>query len=202
MVVCSREYRGYTYLLREAVPSDCRLLYDWRMDPVTRAGSFGHATFPYEEHEKWFRKLMADPCRKQFILLRMPARADAAEKGGRPAGGSRAAEAHTAAAADAGAEQPAAATPAAQLRLDLTGQEAEISYSVAAAERGKGLGTLLIQMAVSYAGNLSGIRTLTAGVLPDNAASRRIFEKCGFRLFSEEPGKLLYIYKLKGDTDG
>lgn len=167
MVVCSREYRGSTYLLREAVPSDCRLLYDWRMDPVTRAGSFGHDTFPYEEHEKWFRKLMADPCRKQFILLRLPA-----------------------------------ATPAAQLRLDLLGQEAEISYSVAASERGKGLGTLLIQMAVSYAGNLSGIRTLTAEVLPDNTASRRIFEKCGFYLSGEKPGKLLYIYKLKGDTDG
>ncbi len=164
MVVCSREYRGSTYLLREAVPSDCRLLYDWRMDPVTRAG---HDTFPYEEHEKWFRKLMADPCRKQFILLRMPA-----------------------------------ATPAAQLRLDLLGQEAEISYSVAAAERGKGIGTLLIQTAVSYAGNLSGIRTLTAEVLPDNTASRRIFEKCGFHLSGEKPGKLLYIYKLKGDTDG
>ena len=167
MVVCSREYRGSTYLLREAVPSDCRLLYDWRMDPVTRAGSFGHDTFPYEEHEKWFRKLMADPCRKQFILLRMPA-----------------------------------ATPAAQLRLDLLGQEAEISYSVAAAERGKGIGTLLIQTAVSYAGNLSGIRTLTAEVLPDNTASRRIFEKCGFHLLRKEPGKLLYIYNLKGDTDG
>ena len=150
MVVCSREYRGSTYLLREAVPSDC-----------------SHDTFPYEEHEKWFRKLMADPCRKQFILLRMPA-----------------------------------ATPAAQLRLDLLGQEAEISYSVAAAERGKGIGTLLIQTAVSYAGNLSGIRTLTAEVLPDNTASRRIFEKCGFHLSGEKPGKLLYIYKLKGDTDG
>lgn len=167
MVVCSREYRGSTYLLREAVPSDCRLLYDWRMDPVTRAGSFGHDTFPYEEHEKWFRKLMADPCRKQFILLRLPA-----------------------------------ATPAAQLRLDLSGQEAEISYSVAASERGKGLGTLLIQMAVSHARNVSGIRTLTAEVLPDNTASRRIFEKCGFHLSGEKPGKLLYIYKLKGDTDG
>ena len=167
MVVCSREYRGSTYLLREAVPSDCRLLYDWRMDPVTRAGSFGHDTFPYEEHEKWFQKLMADPCRKQFILLRMPA-----------------------------------ATPAAQLRLDLLGQEAEISYSVAAAERGKGIGTLLIQMAVSHARNVSGIRTLTAEVLPDNTASRRIFEKCGFHLSGEKPGKLLYIYKLKGDTDG
>ena len=167
MVVCSREYRGSTYLLREAVPSDCRLLYDWRMDPVTRAGSFGHDTFPYEEHEEWFRKLMADPCRKQFILLRLPA-----------------------------------ATPAAQLRLDLLGQEAEISYSVAASERGKGLGTLLIQMAVSHARNVSGIRTLTAEVLPDNTASRRIFEKCGFHLSGEKPGKLLYIYKLKGDTDG
>ena len=167
MVVCSREYRGSTYLLREAVPSDCRLLYDWRMDPVTRAGSFGHDTFPYEEHEKWFRKLMADPCRKQFILLRMPVE-----------------------------------TPAAQLRLDLSGQKAEISYSVAASERGKGLGTLLIQMAVSHARNVSGIRTLTAEVLPDNTASRRIFEKCGFHLLRKEPGKLLYIYNLKGDTAG
>ena len=192
MVVCSREYRGSTYLLREAVPSDCRLLYDWRMDPVTRAGSFGHDTFPYEEHEKWFQKLMADPCRKQFILLRMPA------------AGSSAAELPVAAqtAADSTEAVLPAATPAAQLRLDLLGQEAEISYSVAAAERGKGIGTLLIQTAVSYAGNLSGIRTLTAEVLPDNTASRRIFEKCGFHLSGEKPGKLLYIYKLKGDTDG
>lgn len=192
MVVCSREYRGSTYLLREAVPSDCRLLYDWRMDPITRAGSFGHDTFPYEEHEKWFRKLMADPCRKQFILLRMPA------------AGSSAAEQPVAAqtAADSTEAALPAATPAAQLRLDLLGQEAEISYSVAAAERGKGIGTLLIQTAVSYAGNLSGIRTLTAEVLPDNTASRRIFEKCGFHLSGEKPGKLLYIYKLKGDTDG
>jgi RimJ/RimL family protein N-acetyltransferase len=175
MVVCSREYRGSTYLLREAVPSDCRLLYDWRMDPVTRAGSFSHDIFPYEEHEKWFRKLMSDPCRKQFILLRLPAST---------------------------AQTTAAATPAAQLRLELSGQEAEISYSVAAAERGKGIGTLLIQTAVSYTGNLSGIRALTAEVLPDNTASRRIFEKCGFHLSGEKPGKLLYIYKLKGDTDG
>ena len=192
MVVCTREYRGFTYLLREAVPSDCRLLYDWRMDPVTRAGSFGHDTFPYEEHEKWFRKLMADPCRKQFILLRMPA------------AGSSAAELPVAAqtAADSTEAVLPAATPAAQLRLDLSGQDAEISYSVAASERGKGIGTLLIQMAVSHARNVSGIRTLTAEVLPDNTASRRIFEKCGFHLSGEKPGKLLYIYKLKGDTDG
>ena len=208
MVVCSREYRGSTYLLREAVPSDCRLLYDWRMDPVTRAGSFGHDTFPYEEHEKWFRKLMADPCRKQFILLRLPGRSASADssKAEQPGtdynavGGSRAAEPQTT--ADAAGDALPAATPAAQLRLDLLGQEAEISYSVAAAERGKGIGTLLIQTAVSYAGNLSGIRTLTAEVLPDNTASRRIFEKCGFHLSGEKPGKLLYIYKLKGDTDG
>lgn len=197
MVVCTREYRGFTYLLREAVPSDCRLLYDWRMDPVTRAGSFCHDTFPYEEHEQWFRKLMADPCRKQFILLRLPA--------GVATGGIRAVEqpyAGRTAADAAGTAQPSAAAPAAQLRLDLMGQEAEISYSVAASERGKGIGTLLIRMAVSYVRNLSGIRALTAEVLPDNTASRRIFEKCGFHLFREEPGKLLYICKLKGDTDG
>ena len=196
MVVCSREYRGSTYLLREAVPSDCRLLYDWRMDPVTRAGSFGHDTFPYEEHEKWFRKLMADPCRKQFILLRLPGRSASA--------GSSAAEQPGTAqtAADSTEAVLPAATPAAQLRLDLSGQKAEISYSVAASERGKGLGTLLIQMAVSHARNVSGIRTLTAEVLPDNTASRRIFEKCGFHLLRKEPGKLLYIYNLKGDTDG
>lgn len=208
MVVCSREYRGSTYLLREAVPSDCRLLYDWRMDPVTRAGSFSNDIFPYEEHEKWFWKLMADPCRKQFILLRLPGRSasadsSTAEQPGaehNAVGGSRAAEPQTT--ADAAGDALPAATPAAQLRLDLSGQEAEISYSVAASERGKGLGTLLIQMAVSHARNVSGIRTLTAEVLPDNTASRRIFEKCGFHLLRKEPGKLLYIYNLKGDTNG
>ena len=132
---------------------------------------------------------MADPCRKQFILLRMPA-----------AGSSAAEQPGTAqTAADSTEAVLPAATPAAQLRLDLSGQKAEISYSVAASERGKGLGTLLIQMAVSHARNVSGIRTLTAEVLPDNTASRRIFEKCGFHLLRKEPGKLLYIYNLKGD---
>lgn len=67
---------GDRLCLRRAVPSDCRLLYDWRNDPLVRENSFHHESFPYEAHVQWFEKLLKDPDRVQYVL----------EKDGTPAG--------------------------------------------------------------------------------------------------------------------
>lgn len=73
-------------------------------------------------------------------------------------------------------------TPVGLFRIDFTGrEEAEISYSVAKAYRHRGYGTEIIRAGEKLVGeNFSVIHILTAGVKPDNQASCRIFEKCGF----------------------
>jgi UDP-2,4-diacetamido-2,4,6-trideoxy-beta-L-altropyranose hydrolase len=46
--------------LREAEPRDVRLLFDWANDPAARAQSFTQATIPWEDHERWFARKLAD----------------------------------------------------------------------------------------------------------------------------------------------
>jgi UDP-2,4-diacetamido-2,4,6-trideoxy-beta-L-altropyranose hydrolase len=46
--------------LREAEPGDSRLLFEWVNDPVVRARSFTQATIPWEDHERWFARKLAD----------------------------------------------------------------------------------------------------------------------------------------------
>lgn len=44
---------------RNATEADSRLLWDWANDPLTRAASFSSAPIPWEEHESWFRRRLA-----------------------------------------------------------------------------------------------------------------------------------------------
>jgi RimJ/RimL family protein N-acetyltransferase len=46
--------------LRGAEHSDARLLFEWVNDPVVRAQSFTQATIPWEDHERWFARKLAD----------------------------------------------------------------------------------------------------------------------------------------------
>lgn len=46
--------------LREASVGDARLLFEWANDPVVRAQSFTQATIPWQDHERWFAKKLAD----------------------------------------------------------------------------------------------------------------------------------------------
>ena len=46
--------------LREAVASDARLLFDWVNDPVVRAQSFTQTMIPWEDHQRWFARKLAD----------------------------------------------------------------------------------------------------------------------------------------------
>ncbi|HEX6239237.1 MAG TPA: GNAT family N-acetyltransferase [Polyangiales bacterium] len=49
-----------TLTLRPAEPGDARLLFEWANDPVARAQSFSQATIPWEDHERWFTRKLAD----------------------------------------------------------------------------------------------------------------------------------------------
>jgi RimJ/RimL family protein N-acetyltransferase len=46
--------------LRDAEPGDARLLFEWANDPVARAQSFTQASIPWEDHERWFARKLAD----------------------------------------------------------------------------------------------------------------------------------------------
>lgn len=58
---------------------------------------------------------------------------------------------------------------------------AEVSVYVAAAARGRGVGTALLGALVESS-EAGGVWTLEAGILPENEASVRMHERCGFRV--------------------
>jgi phosphinothricin acetyltransferase len=58
---------------------------------------------------------------------------------------------------------------------------AEVSVYVAGAARGRGIGLQLLSGLVT-ASEQAGIWTLQAGIFPENQASIRLHERCGFRI--------------------
>jgi len=52
---------GRELRLRAAYEDDCRLLFDWANDPVTRAASFHSAPISWDEHTKWYAQRLRDP---------------------------------------------------------------------------------------------------------------------------------------------
>jgi L-amino acid N-acyltransferase YncA len=58
---------------------------------------------------------------------------------------------------------------------------AEVSVYVAAAARGRGIGTALLKELIASS-EAAGVWTLEAGILPENEASVRMHERCGFRV--------------------
>lgn len=55
--------------LRKAEKTDIDLLFTWANDPVVRNNSFITDPIPYEDHVKWFNKMMDDSNVIQFILV-------------------------------------------------------------------------------------------------------------------------------------
>lgn len=68
---------------------------------------------------------------------------------------------------------------------------AEVSVYIAAAHCGKGVGRRLLE-ALVIASEDAGIWTLQAGIFPENSASIRLHERCGFRVVGrrERIGKM------------
>ena len=55
--------------LRDATSDDLELLLTWANDPCTRQNSFHTEMISYEEHERWFGRMMKDPDQIQYILM-------------------------------------------------------------------------------------------------------------------------------------
>ncbi len=64
---------------------------------------------------------------------------------------------------------------------------AEATIYVAAAHRGRGVGTALMK-ALIEASEAAGVWTLQAGVFPENAGSLRLTSRCGFRIVGTRAG--------------
>lgn len=55
--------------LRKAEKDDMDLLFKWANDSVVRSNSFNTNPIPYENHVRWFKKMMEDDTVLQFILM-------------------------------------------------------------------------------------------------------------------------------------
>lgn len=79
------------------------------------------------------------------------------------------------------------------------GGAAEFAFMVASpAAQGKGLGTRVALMVHAYGFRRLGLERIYASIIPDNTASRRVFEKLGYqidaspaaRAYADEPGDI------------
>ena len=59
---------GNDLKLRRWGENDCRMIYDWRVDPATVRWCIDQRMFSYAEHERWFAAFLADSERCGFIL--------------------------------------------------------------------------------------------------------------------------------------
>jgi len=63
------ERMSHQVSLRPAGLEDCRRVWEWRNDEVTREASFYTNYIPYEEHERWFSRKLTDPHFRIFIAV-------------------------------------------------------------------------------------------------------------------------------------
>ncbi|MCM1103116.1 MAG: GNAT family N-acetyltransferase [Clostridium sp.] len=72
--------------------------------------------------------------------------------------------------------------PIGQIRLNITGNEALIDYSVSAENRGKGYGSELLRLIQKQIDidKIPHVKKLIGQVKYENTVSAKVFEKCGF----------------------
>ena len=84
----------------------------------------------------------------------------------------------------------------------ITGGAAEFAFMIAAvAAQGKGLGTRFAIMLHAFGFTRLGLDRIHASIVPANVASRRVFEKLGYRrddspaarAFADEPGDIVMV---------
>ena len=188
--------------LRPAAEGDREILFHWRNDPVVRHNSFHQEPVAWEDHARWFARLMEDPQARQYILMaestldpeivncqetadsiRVPESGDLLET--------------APAARDPGTKEfTPAVVPVGQIRLNACGDDPsayEISYSVAAEARGKGYGRRMLQMIKEQAPkDLPRLHTLIGRVKKDNPASIAAFRSAGYDPEKTQP---CYVFR-------
>lgn len=90
--------------------------------------------------------------------------------------------------------------PVGQIRLNVEDSEALISYSVAADQRGKGYGIVLLRLVQSQiqVDKISSVTKLKGLVKYGNTASMRAFEHCGYSR-TEQPEYIQYTKQCTCD---
>ena len=135
--------------LRPARPSDSVLLFNWRNEKTTRENSFNTDPLVYGDHEKWFKKALADPDVRIFIY----------EESEEAAG---------------------------QVRIVREGSFREISYSIDAERRGRGMAVSMLKLLEEQLRAAGEGAVLLGRVRPGNTASIRVFEKLGYSREDED----------------
>lgn len=87
--------------------------------------------------------------------------------------------------------------PADGSNLDINDDECEVGYWIARPYWGMGIGTEALRLVVDYCFNEKGFSTLWGDFFPDNPASGRVMEKCGFK----DTGKETLCPSLEVDGD-
>lgn len=130
--------------LRLATEMDVDLLFEWVNEPTVRKNSFSTQDILYDEHCKWFQKILSDQTCRQYIYVH----------NGQDVG---------------------------QIRIQINGEEAEISYSICVQKRGEGYGKQMLQlMSEKIKQDFPNVRKLIGKVKPDNVASQKAFQEKGF----------------------
>lgn len=60
---------GKECFLRKGTAEDMDLLFQWANDPAVRRFSFNSDPIAYENHQRWFKRMMEDDSVLQFILM-------------------------------------------------------------------------------------------------------------------------------------
>lgn len=167
--------------LRKATTEDCDLVYGWANDPVTRAMSFSTEPIPYDNHVKWYEKLMSNSPERLLLIM---------EDAGNPVGQMRL-DVVSEAGDLAGCKS---------LAEDIT-QTVELSYTIAPEKRGMGYGNELIRLTIEYICEhqdiYPGKTIVIAQVKVDNLGSRKMLEANAFSVDKEENGVIHLVYTVK-----
>ena len=81
--------------------------------------------------------------------------------------------------------------------INIGENDAEVGYWIARPYWNQGLCTEALRMMIDYCFNVKGFQTLWSDYFPDNPASGRVMEKCGFR----DTGEINYCSKLQLGSD-
>lgn len=57
-----------TYL-RQAVREDVERFFEWANEPAVRKNSFNTESIPWETHQQWFEKVLADDGVRMYVLM-------------------------------------------------------------------------------------------------------------------------------------
>jgi RimJ/RimL family protein N-acetyltransferase len=81
------------------------------------------------------------------------------------------------------------------VELQQSGEQADVSYNVTAELRGQGIAPRALSALLAWAASQIGLRRARLACHVDNVASRRVAEKCGFVLVSQDGDE----YKFERD---